>query len=132
MGYQRVIAANIHIISKVQLREDFELTSDLLNLAVTPKIPGSNTQTITAVCGSEKVSSSLIRKIQGKIYKSMSEMSTLVSLQLKRTNLENVETSRRKLAKVTATVTKIMSERTWELDCRRQIKLRKIGSPYPL
>ena len=55
MGYQRVIATNTHILINVQLRENFELSADFINLSVPPKIPSSNTKYIISVCGSEEI-----------------------------------------------------------------------------
>ena len=49
-GYQRFIAAKTHIIGNVQLREDFELSADFLNLSAPANIPSSNTQSIRYLC----------------------------------------------------------------------------------
>ena len=54
MGYQRVIAANTHILINVQLRENFEVNADFVNLSVPPKRPSSNIQYSISVCGSEE------------------------------------------------------------------------------
>ena len=53
MGYQSVIADKTHILGNVQLREDFELAADFLNLAAPLKCPDSNTRSISSICGSE-------------------------------------------------------------------------------
>ena len=52
--YQRVIATKPHILSNVQILEDFELTANFINLAAPLKSPVSNNQSIISLCGSEE------------------------------------------------------------------------------
>ena len=54
MGDQRFISARTHILGNVQLREDFELSADFINLDAPASIPISNTQSIRYLCVREE------------------------------------------------------------------------------